>query len=809
MDYYQDLRPSGDLPYPNLIRAYDSDNQQGYFMEPAKKAGNASDGNLRRTMEEKDLDAAIEKRYPKFGSLSHLYKLKRLGQGFHEFIFLRRDRGTIDHGLGRADEDTFECAKYNILRHPRQNDSNNPNYIVENPGLVTGMDQAMLNLVNYPFIPHTVMSAPLLPRRVPRLGLDSSENTSIQGQFSIPKKQQPWALTKALTCTELCLKILLAIGDRWEDLGNFSRTCQMVMYALNEVSTHIDMTKGNFLNLCFTDDEINEANARVTPEEIAMNGRFIEPGFSQFLILSNIRGAYLGAEGGEDSPNSLGYPAPPKGKYYRRSAANRIIDTHRLLAAIDLRGSRIQMLHFHSTPNLDLSVLRKCLDELPSLQVLGVHNCELLHFGMTVPFLKAIIARNEKPEFSFVRSDFSPFYYHGRPRLDGGRKGEYGVIPSDMGTVDTRRAVTAVLYTAVPLALKNGIDWFTPGTGMRKFLDRLPFSLGSLRYILEALYNLHYFEQGLYEEARDTEDGASNPDSEGDIPWNSIMSRTLYNDLVIAVHGKAMGRKALESTMTLRGDLVLVKCAFCKANLPSYFFTEQSANRVEHQIECCGCQLQVLLDYQIDNYFQPKKQVVRILFNDPNINNVDTFLNVKRVATEEEINNQDFLFWVVAVKTKREVRESYTGADLVLDGRPSPSHPEETKEIWVWKDRLLRAAVFAKKFVDSNPQDSQRTIAKCREDIQKLDSLYYNGELRGQSEVKSNRNQVDTLKRFIDQEFARCGLGQMGGIHGTGMAADWDTEITRYRQLVQILAGVVENQGPYDTVWNNASTGFF
>ncbi|KAI0149938.1 hypothetical protein F4776DRAFT_672101 [Hypoxylon sp. NC0597] len=808
MDYYQDLRPSGDLPYPNLIRAYAYSNQQGYFMEPTKETGNASNGSLRRTMVEQHLETAIAQRYPTFGGVSHLYKMDRLGKGYHEFVFYRRNRGTVDHGLGRRDEDTFECAKYNILRHPRQNDSNNPNYAAKNPGLVTGMDREMLALTNYPFLSHTVMSAPLLPRCIPRLGSQSSQDTVVEGQFLMTTKKQPSALTKIFTTPELCLKILSEIGARWDDLGNLSRTCQMIMFALNEVSTHVDLTKGEFLNLDFPNNDVDEANARATAEDIATNGKFMRPAPAEFLILSNIRGQYLGAEDGEGEPDNQGYPAPPRGRYYRRNAEDRLPDTYRLFSTINVRGSRIRMLHFHSTPYLDVSVLEKCLDELPNLQVLGVHNCELLHFGMTVPLLEAIIARNKKPGASFVRSDFSPFYYYGRQRQDDGRKGEYGVIPSDMGTVDTRRAVTAVLYTAVPLALKNGIDWFTPGTGLRKFLDRLPFSLGSIRYILEALFNLNHFKQGLYDEARGAKEQAPNLDSENDALWNYIMGRTLYNDLVIAVHGKAMDANALDSTMMSRGYFTLVTCAFCEAELPSYFFTEESANRRVDQIQCCGCQLQDLLSQQIDNFFQEKKEVVRSLFNDPNINNVDSYLNAKRVATEAEINNPQFHFWIVAVKTKAEVRKSYSGG-LVLDGRPSPDHPEHTKEIWVWKDRVVQAMTHAMRYIDGGHQRAQQAIAHCQEGIEELDDLYYNGELPSQFDIKQNRNEADKLRCLIDQELARCGSGQMGGRHGTKLAADWDAEITKYRQLVQAMVGVVENQGPYNTVWNNASTGYW
>ncbi|KAI1408997.1 hypothetical protein F5Y13DRAFT_203975 [Hypoxylon sp. FL1857] len=812
MDYYQNLRPSGTLPYPNLIQRYASSNQQAYFMEPANKADGADGEGPRRTVRhgyEQTLEAAVMQHYPKFGSLSHHYKINRPGKGSHEVIFYRRDRGTLDHGLGREDEDTFECAKYNILRHPRQHDSNNPDYASASPGPVTGMDRDMLNLANYPYMSNTVMSAPLLPRRVPKTESSSSEKNGIEGQFLIPKKEQPSAMTRVFQTTELCEKLLLLVGARWDDLGNLSRTCQMILFALNNVSTHVDLTKGNFLNLDYYPSEIDEANAKAKAEGTATEGEFMKPVSSTFLILSNIRGPYRGAEDGEEDTDGHGYPAPPKGRFFRRSPEHRLIDIYKFMKIVDIRGSRIRMLHFHSTPYLDMSVLNQCLEMLPNLEVLGVHNCELLHFGKTVELLNAVIAHNNRHENRFVRADFSPFYYYGPQRQDDGRKGEYGVIPSDMGTVDTRRAVVATLRTAVPLAVQNGIDWFTPGTGMRKFLDRLPFSLGSIRYILEALFNMNYYEQGSYESVESYHWKAVSP--ENFQARHDVMHRTLHNDLVLAVHGKAMDQDTLSATMTLRGEMRLVKCSYCRVKLPAYFYTQESANRRRGQIECCGCQLRVLLDHQVDNFYQEKRMAVQKLLSDDNITSLTTFVNAKRIPTEAEMADPAFPFWDMAVATKQDVLDYTDCGALLLDGRPSSTHPIELRRIWVWKEKLLRTMAYLKRRVVDGPRRVQAQMDRCQKGIEQLEYLYFSGGLNGSFAIKQNRNKVDSLKRFIEQERARCGKGQMSGHYGARMAADWDTEITRYRQLVQAQAevGVVENQGPYNTLWDNAPTGFW
>ncbi|OTB05600.1 hypothetical protein M426DRAFT_319592 [Hypoxylon sp. CI-4A] len=830
MDYAQDHRPSGNLPYPNLVSAYTVWASKEYFMEPEKLSklskeqhamwikikatANATTypfpssstrprltpseliGKTTRRKTAAPLENICKKLFEDFGSFSPVY-VSYHGNVSHSYVFYRRNHGNIDFGLGRPNEDVFECAKFNILRYPLDNEKNSPNYTLAQPGNVSGLDQAMLNLANYPNLPHTVMSAPLLPRSGPVSAWDLNDVVGKEGRFAKPRAEQPALFTKILATPELCIRLVKCLGHRWTDMSNFSRTCQLAMFSLNEVATRVDLTTGNFLNLQFGNDEIEkqnklEAAANVGKPPCAM------PGSSEFIFLSPIRGPYHKDKDGEGKPNRNGYPAPPKGTYFRPKAERCVTDTLKLFRTVDARGSFIKVLHLHSVPNLNVEVLKLILPRLPHLETLGIHNCELLHFGKTVDVINAIIERNDMPGMSHVKSDFSPKYYDAPQRASEGRRGCYGVVPSDQGTIDTRRAVAAVLGEVVPLAFDNGLDWFTPGAGFRNFLDRLPFALGTTRWILEAYHNIRHYEIHYQFEAR------SFPG------LRAAMERVLYRDLVISVHGRAMEEREVERMMTGSGGVFhLTECAFCHVRFPSYFFTTESMNRRPHQRQCCGCQLKMLLDNHVDNFFQEKMEVTRRLLDDPIIIDLDSFLRGVKIAADEDIANPEYQFWHMSKMNADAVHKAnLLGKDgLVVGDRPGPEQPPELKEVYIWTERLFSAMRYARVRIDQARDDGSTSLLARLE--KKMDALQaqYDAGLPSAAAARENRDALDRHERHAKQEKARLGRGQMVGVHGTTAAANWDTEIARYRQMVQVLSGAFRNQGPRP-MYGNAATGF-
>ncbi|KAI0882129.1 uncharacterized protein GGS22DRAFT_195900 [Annulohypoxylon maeteangense] len=798
MDYLQDFHSSGGLPYPSLISIYDRVNQEEYFMEPKPVERKPRADDLKELDVWGKIEEGVRFHFEKIGSLSHVYCRDQHGESADEFVFFRRDRGPIDHGLGRKDEDLYECSKFNILRHPQQRDDNNLNYKVVNPGKVKGFDKDMLDLANYPHMDGTVMSAPLLPRYGPKTGLLSSK----KGQFNINMHEQPRMFTQVFKTPELCLMILKHLGHRWGDLSNFGRTCQFTLFAINEVTTHVDAKSGNFLNMQFPNEVIDKTNEQADHMDTATFRGFARPGTADFTIISGIKGPYFKAPQGERAPQDNGYPAAPTGGYWRLPSSRSVVNTYDILKMVDVRGPELTVLHLHSVPNVNIPVLEMCLKGLPNLQALGVYNCELLDFGATVPFLKMVISHNKNPDHPTLRSDFSPYYFQGIQRESEGRKGEYGVLASDIGTIETRPAVTAVLSTAITLALDNNIDWFSPGTGMRQFLERLPWALGSLRYILEALFNLYSHERNVY--YGPVFNKAERKRSEhlppvNYTPYSKGMIRTLYNDLVIAVHGKAMKRKVLDDMMKLGGGTRLKKCTVCSVELPGFFFESQYTERTVGQPECDGCKLCHYLDRRVDNYHLEKKRIVRILLNDYAIKDTKTLLYTKQIVADADLQDPHYPFWKVSVKTPQEVHAASlaNGTPRILDGRPSPIQSDETKEIWVGRDRLVRASCYAYDYIDIGYRRFELRILCIDARIEQLDLIRAQG-LAHQELVAQNHRWKEELRFELDRLYARCNKRQITGLWGAHAAAEWGAEISKYRRNVQKLGEVLRSQGLQD-----------
>ncbi|KAI1459573.1 hypothetical protein F4805DRAFT_455738 [Annulohypoxylon moriforme] len=813
MDYLHDFHPSGRLPYPNLIDIYARIKQEDYFMEPKTTTRESGSDDLKVVDTWKRIGPRTEFDDGNFGTLSHVYCPRRPGEEYEEYVFFRRDRGPVDHGLSRKDEDLYECSKFNILRRPQENGDNNPNYGAASLGGLRIFDRVMLGLANYPHMNGTVMSAPLLPRCRPNLGPQCGENAPIAGQFSIRMHEQHRLLAKVFRTPELCLAILKHLGHRWGDLSNLSRTCQLVLFAINKVTTHLDMRTGNFLNMQYPNEFIDKVNELASPA-LKSSGSFLRPKAAYFAIISNIKGPYLEAPNGENEPQENGYPAAPTGNYGRPLFKDNIVKTYSLLKMVQVRGPQLSVLHLHSVPNIDISVLKMCLKSLPNLQVLGVYNCEPLGFEATVPFLNMVISHNANPDHTTLLSDFSPYYYPGIQRKSDGRRGEYGVTASDIGTIDTRRAVTAVLRIAVDLALDNGIDWFSPGTGMRQFLERLPWALGSLRYILEALFNLHYFERGLYhvvykESYRKKLEGISSAEY---IPYQVRMLGTLHNDLVLAVHGKAMKREHLDDivmtseTVMSETKVHLLRCSSCGVQLPRFFFSEHPSPQQMDLLGCDGCNLCHYLRTQIDNFSYEKKQSLIDHFYDSSTEDLDTFFS-KQVIPKEDLQDLYYTFWQDSAKSPKKIQAASiaSGTPLILDEHPSSTKPDEMKEIWLGIARVARMSSTYYELVDRGQEEIEGRIDFMNRIIRRLDEYYSKGLANGYS-ILEYRASKEQLLFDIEEERARQGIAQRRGLWGVSAAAEWDTEISRYRQNIQTLGGELRRIDLYDTAKNKAHT---
>lgn len=261
------------------------------------------------------------------------------------------------------------------------------------------------------------------------------------------------------------------------------------------------------------------------------------------------------------------------------------------MQGIRLRGSAIQYLHLHRIPFLDVHGVRAILNSTPNLRKLGIYRCELLHFGSTKELVDIVgeVNVNRPENAEKISFDFFPRHHYGPA---GQRSGSCGVIWRDECRIDTIRAIVAHLIFLVPYAFFKGIDLVTPGKGFRLWLDKIPFRLGTLEHILEAILNLDDFRSNREQNSH---------------PHKRLLSRSVLADLVIATTGNPLP--------TLETDaLRCIECAGCSEDLPVVFFTQTMNLRRNGQEICHGCELKHYLDRELDHMLEAKRLVPAALW---------------------------------------------------------------------------------------------------------------------------------------------------------------------------------------------------
>lgn len=138
-----------DLPFPSLARQRGEADTE-YFLQPAATYS-VSAGRLvtSHTVE----DAEVESQIPtNFGTLYPVYYKPRSNDTLEsELVFVRRNKGTLQHGVQREDAAAYEKAKFNVLLYPGNGMKNNINYGKDD--IWTSMDpkwQSMLRLYTWP-----------------------------------------------------------------------------------------------------------------------------------------------------------------------------------------------------------------------------------------------------------------------------------------------------------------------------------------------------------------------------------------------------------------------------------------------------------------------------------------------------------------------------------------------------------------------------------------------------------------------------------------------------------------------------------
>ncbi|KAI0400194.1 hypothetical protein F4802DRAFT_620285 [Xylaria palmicola] len=660
-----------------------------------------------------DLEPPLE-----FGRLSTVHDVPRgrtPRDGVNSFVYARSgaEAGSINHGIDRGNDDWVRSKKIDIINHPEF--EGYYNYEGRQITQLTPDEKRTLEMaVHYPYIQNNIMRAPLYFRTQ---------------SFRQPPAEQPEKVRRVFGTPEIFDQIVCHLFPRIEDLGNLCGTSQFIAEKVQSLWMHLDATSHDFLG--WDQDCLADVRSREV-EEIAIKGDICRRTFSPSIIISPVRPQDQGPTK-EATFTKSGYPITatveqPEETHF----ANSMAAHYKLLHLSYLNGSWIKHLILH--------------------EALGVHQCFLLTLGDTQAFLRIINATNEErhklePPRPHISLDFSPFYYKGPAyKADGtGHMGEYGVVPEDTEWLYSTRAVVAQLLGIWNLCRGGGQDFFTPGTGFRAFLERLP--IRGIQPILKAIAAAHDFNSKKYH----TSNRIISKELE------QAMEVTVWQDLIISCNSGPMLQKKLHDLLIARGNVTLSLCAECYTKMPAYFFLAEILHRRREEIICHGCQLSAHLPNHNWRLHSNRRKIAHRIFRDQHWNLLP-LRKVLRNISKRAKEGRDAIVCLPGMADSKFLRKAND-----LWGYYTATFPDEL--------RVIRAAIdIIDEKYNAQPFEECLALSAQRDELEKdaLKLEYYLGT-----------NQRDWYK---------------GSLHRD--CRSWELEIRDRRADMVIEAGAFVNRSP-------------
>ncbi|KAI0505670.1 hypothetical protein F5B22DRAFT_651468 [Xylaria bambusicola] len=696
-----------------------------------------------------------------FGSLSVIHKKPRgptPRDGEHNFIFVRPESDAPGKpGINDAINHPGFEAYYNFEGRKIDELSANEKRTLE-------------MAIHYPNIRGGIMKAPLYFRAM---------------SFAQPQTKQSDLLCQVFGTTELFDGIVSHIIPRIGDLTNLCRTSQFMANRVQAFWMHLDATGNDFLKwderslADVRGVEAEKEEQRRSRTEVTGNGfkRDIKETQTQFfspsVIISPVRPQTQGPQR-EVISNRAGYPLTSSVEEYKQTAFATSLTAHyKMLHLVFLNGQHIKHLMLHSMPWIDLRALRSIIPQMVKLEVLGIHQCFLLTLGDTQPLLQTINAINDeraKQSHPHVAIDFTPFYYKGPPyKSDGtGHIGEYGIVPEEKDWLDSHKAITAQLLGIRDLCHKGGHDLFTPGTGFRAFLDRLP--VRTMSSILKCIEAIHDYKAKKYHSGVGVPQWCTSGThySHGDdmLPLISedmkhAMEVTLFQDLIVACNGREMLQEQLKDLIILRGKVKLTHCVECNQDMPASFFMANVLARRESDILCHGCQL---TRYLSKHNFRLYKE--------------------RRALTEKIFMSKDF----TQLPLTRVLRNISKHGKKSEHGQKTPCRPGMV-DLKFFKE----AAMLWNDFTIAIPE----LLKDSRSAIDMIDDMYGGLSYDDKLQISARRNE---LERDVSRLEFELGINQRNqtGLSGSleRVCRSWELDIRDYRAELAIEKDGFSNLAP-------------
>jgi len=137
-------------------------------------------------------------------------------------------------------------------------------------------------------------------------------------------------------------------------------------------------------------------------------------------------------------------------------------------------AENIKNIQFHRVPFLSTRLLALLIPKMRKLENLGIYKCQLIHVGDTMRLLEIIRTDRMLGKEDQVNLDFFPNYHVGPPEELGKYSvGTYGACWDNWGG-DTILAIWAMVCRIIPQARKQGIDFESPHTAFRQWLEKSP-----------------------------------------------------------------------------------------------------------------------------------------------------------------------------------------------------------------------------------------------------------------------------------------------------------------------------------------------
>ncbi|KAI0435061.1 hypothetical protein F5Y09DRAFT_353963 [Xylaria sp. FL1042] len=680
--------------------------------------------------------------------------------GVHNFISAR------EKVVGKPSTHRKNSVINNAIDHPEFNAYYN--FDGRKADELTTFEKNVLEMaVHYPNIQNGIMKAPLYFRT---------------GSFTQPRAEQPDLVSQVFGTPELFDKIVGHLIARYEDLANLCATSQFIADKVQSFWMHLDATNNRFLG--WDRDTLVDIRKKEAEEEVNGSRKAQEVQkhfFSPSVIISPVRSRHLGPSR-EVIVNKAGYPMTSSVKGYQETDfASSMMAHYKLLHLVHLNGHFIKHLILHGMPWLNIETLQRIVPEMIRLEALGVHQCFLLTLGDAQPLLNAVNNINEeraKLNQPHIAVDFTPFYYRGPPyKSDGsGHVGEYGIVPDDKEWLHSTAAVTAQLLGIWDLCHKGNQDFFTPGTGFRSFLNRLP--VRTMESILKSIENIHdYKMQKHYSGVVDLFDscttgtyyapGHSKPLVSEEM--RHAMEVTVWQDLIISSKGKPMLRKELENFIMSRGKLKLTHCVECKTDMPACYFMSDILRRRPQDLVCHGCQLGLFLAKHKWRLYKQRRDLAKSIFTGKRFKELPLKKVLKNISKPE-----------VSAVIDKSGQEFIPAQDAIISrpGMVDSYFHKEAEQLW----RELTIYI-------------PRRIEKTRADIRIIDETY--GSLSYDDRCAASTEREALQRHELQLEYV-LGTNQHNRDNGSleRLCRSWELDMRDYRAELALEKGAFVNKAP-------------